>query len=190
MNGSGFYLSGSWSPSESEIRRTNWNKTTEGYLVITAGKILRQISGQKTNALLGILPNGSFKYYESNPYTDVINDGVKDTITFGPLLINDGKSYKQQVGSERHDTSSSKRKALACIGQMDSNNFVIITTRVYSTYKNARELGLQLGCKLLYNVDGGGSTSLWFRNGSTGTGTAVYGGGRQVGDAIYFTTLK
>ena len=164
--------------------------TTEGYLVITAGKILRQINGKKTNALLGILPNGSFKYYESSPYTDVINDGVQDTITFGPLLINNKQSYKQQVGSPRQNPELSKKKNLACIGQMDTNNFIIITTRVKSTYKKARQLGLKLGCDLLYNIDGGGSTSLWFRNGNTGKGTAVFGGGRPVGDAIYFTTLK
>lgn len=140
--------------------------------------------------MLGILPNGSFKYYEASPYTDVFSDGVQDTITFGPLLIKDGKSYKQQVGSERQNSSLNRNKKLACIGQIDSNNFVIITARVNTTYKKAKQLGLQLGCDLLYNVDGGGSTSLWFRKGSTGKGTAVSGCGRAVGDAIYFSTLN
>jgi len=190
-NGSGFYKSGSWEPSQSAIKKTSWNKTTEGYLVISNGEIRRQISGQQCNALLGILPNGSLKYYENNPYNDVINDGVRNTFTFGPLLVKDGKAYRQAVGSPRRGYSSSAA-SLTTIGQIDANNFIIIETAGSSTAKLSEiaDFGIKLGCNLLYNLDGGGSSSLWFRNGTTGNGTQVKSSSRGVGDTLYFISLK
>lgn len=187
-NGSGFYKSGSWTPRESAIKKTSWNKTTEGYLVISGGTVRREIKGKSCNALLGILPNGSLKYYENNPYTDVKNDGVQDTFTFGPLLIKDGKKYRQIVGSPRQSYTGSAAKRTT-IGQIDENNFVIITTASTAKLTQLTDFGLSLHCQLLYNLDGGGSTTLWFRKGGSGKGTQVKSSTRGVGDALYFTTL-
>lgn len=188
-NGSGFYKSGAWSPSQSEIKKTSWDKTTEGYLVISNGEIRRMIAGQSCNALLGILPNGSFKYYENNSYNDVINDGVKDTFTFGPLLIKDGVAYKQKVGTPRKAYTGNPRQATV-VGQIDENNFILITPKSTAALNNITSFGLKMGCKFLYNMDGGGSSTLWFRNGITGNGVQVRKSDRKVGDALYFVSLK
>ena len=51
-----------------------------------------------------------------------------NTFTFGPMLVKDGKVYKQVLGSPRRGYNSSAAK-LTTVGQIDSNNFVIITTR-------------------------------------------------------------
>lgn len=186
-NGSGFYLKNHYSPSQSAIKKTNWNKTTEGYLVISNGKVLRKISGQKTNYLLGILPNGSFKYYEKEPYTKVIDeDKVRDTFTFGPLMIKDGKKYVQS-GSPRQRYSGYDAKRTT-VGQVDENNFIIITAHGNSNLNDMTSIGLKLDCKLLFNLDGGGSTSLWFRNGRSGKGTQVKSSSRAVGDALCFVS--
>ncbi len=183
-----FTRSGSWTPKESLIKKTSWDKTTEGYLVISNGKIRRKVNGKQCNALLGILPNGSLKYYENDSYKTVINDGVKNTFTFGPLLIKDGKSYTQKVGSPRQSYSGSAAKRTA-IGQIDENNFVIITTASTAKLSEIRNLGLSIGCKTLYNLDGGGSTTLWFRNAKKGKGTQIKSSSRGVGDTLYFTSL-
>ena len=188
-NGSGFYLKGSWEPGSAAIKKTSWNKTTEGNLVITNGTILRQLSGLKTNALLGILPSGGFKYYEANAYKDVINDGVKNTFTFGPMLIYNGKNYKQQTGSPRFSSMTSKAHR-CCIGQIDENNYVILSTKVISSLNECAAMGKKLDCQMLYNLDGGGSTTLWFRKATSGTGKELKTTGRSVGDALYFTTQK
>lgn len=188
-NGSGFYLSGSWSPRESEIKNTSWNKTTEGYLVITDGQTKRKITGKQCNSLLGILPSGSLKYYENNPYEDVINDSVENTFTFGPLLVKDGKAYAQEIGKPRRGYTDSAA-SLTTIGQIDANNFVIISTRTSAKLTTIANFGVKLGCNLLYNFDGGGSSSLWFRNGTTGNGAFVKNSSRPVGDALYFVSLN
>ena len=188
-NGSGFYKSGSWSPSQSEIKKTKWDKTTEGYLVLTNGEVRREIAGQKTNALLGILPSGGFKYYEASPYDEVKNDGVRDTFTFGPMLVYNGQAYKQQVGKPRR-TDVNNPKYLTAVGQIDSNNYVIIAAKSKSTLNNAGKLGIKLDCKMLFNLDGGGSSTMWFRNGTSGNGEHIKASSRQVGDALYFTSTK
>lgn len=189
-NGSGFFLKGAWEPgSKSPIRSTAWNKTTEGYLVITGGKILRQLEGQKTNALLGILPGGGFKYYESNAYSDVTGDGVQDTYTFGPMLVYEGKAYKQNTGSPRFSNMTAKAYR-CCVGQVDSNNFIILSTKNQSSLNECASMGLKLDCNMLYNMDGGGSTTLWFRAGTSGNGKQIRETKRAVGDALYFTSLK
>ena len=187
-NASGFYLKGSWTPKEDEIKKTPWNKTTEGFLVITNGVIRREIENKNCNALLGVLPNGSLKYYENNPYSDVHNDGVKNTFTFGPLLIKDGQPYKQVIGSPRQSYAGSGMRTT--IGQIDSNNYVIITTKSKATLNEIATLGVRLGCQILYNLDGGGSTTLWFRGKLTGNGTQVMKSGRAVADALCFVSLE
>lgn len=188
-NGSGFYKSGSWSPSQAEIKKTKWDKTTEGYLVMTNGEVRREIAGQKTNALLGILPSGGFKYYENSPYDDVKNDGVKNTFTFGPMLVYDGKAYTQKVGKPRRSDVNNP-KYLTAIGQIDANNYVIIAAKSQSTLNNAAKLGIELDCKMLYNLDGGGSSTVWFRNSTSGKGEHIKASSRAVGDALYFTSGK
>ncbi len=162
--------------------------TSEGYLVISNGVTRREVKGQRCNCLLGILPNGSFKYYENNPYSDVYNDGVKDSFTFGPLLIKDGKKYTQKVGSPRHGYSTSAVRT--AVGQVDENNFIIIATQGSAKLSTLASFGLKLDCNLLFNLDGGGSTSLWFRGKTSGAGKKVKGCSRKVADALYFTSLN
>ena len=152
------------------------------------GIIRRKINGQKCNALLGILPSGKLKYYENNKYSDVINDGVKDTFTFGPTLIKDGKKYTQAVGKPRQSYNGSAAKRTA-IGQIDENNYVIIVTASAAKLTEMANFGLTLDCNFLYNLDGGGSSTLWFRNAKSGKGTQVKSSSRGVGDALYFTSL-
>ncbi len=161
--------------------------TTEGYLVISNGVTRRKVKGQKCNSLLGILPDGSFKYYESNPYSDVYNDGVKDSFTFGPLIIKNGKKYTQKKGSRK---SYSTRRYATLVGQVDENNYIIITAKGTTTLYNLQNVGMLFNCKLLFNMDGGGSSSLWFRGKTSGAGKKVKGCSRKVADALYFTSLN
>jgi exopolysaccharide biosynthesis protein len=156
---------------------------------MTNGEIRRAIEGQKTNALLGILPSGGFKYYENSPYDEVKNDGVKNTFTFGPMLVYDGSAYTQKVGKPRRSDVNNP-KYLTAIGQIDSNNYVIIAAKSTSTLNNAAKLGVKLDCKMLYNLDGGGSSTMWFRGDTSGKGKMIKSSSRPVGDALYFTSGK
>ena len=189
-NGSGFYKKGSWEPgSKSPIRKLAWDLTTEGHLVITDGNILRQIEGYKTNALIGILPSGGFKYYEASNYSDVIGDGVKNTFTFGPMLIYNKDGYKQSEGTPRFGDMTSKHYR-CCLGQIDSNNYIILSSKAEVSLNQCATMGKKLDCNMLYNLDGGGSTTLWFRDKTSGEGELVRNSSRPVGDAVYFTSGK
>lgn len=173
-NGSGFYKKGTWDPvaDDKALKGTDYNMTTEGYLVISNGVIRRAIEGQKCNAILGILPNGSLKYYNSS-YQSVIDDGVQNTFAFGPLLVSDG----ELIGTG--DTRVAQRIGF---GQLDANNFVIIN--YYGTLTQLGQIGRNLGCKIFYNLDGGGSSCLWVK------GESIKNSTREVADALCFVTLN
>ena len=188
INGSGFYVPGSWEPDSviKKLGKSKWKYTTEGYLVIYNGKVLRKISGKKCNAILGILKNGSLKYYENNSYNDPINDGVYNTINFGPLMIKNGKAYKQRSGKVRMGYTSTNQRT--CFGQVDSNNYIFIVGK--KSLNQLASLGLKLHCNTLYNCDGGGSSSMWFRGKKSGNGSYVKSSSRRIEDVIYFKSLS
>ena len=73
---------------------------------------------------------------------------------------------------------------------LDSNNFVIITTATTAKLDEMAKFGLKLDCVTLYNLDGGGSTSLWFRGALSGKGTQVQSSSRSVADALYFVSTE
>lgn len=190
-NASGFltasFKAGSSADPRKLIRKTSYYYTTEGYIVLTGGEVRRNLGN--SNATIGILPNGSFKYYEYNSYEEIKADGVLDTFTFGPLILKDGKDYKQKVGSLRKNFTQIRYQSI--IGQVDENNFIILTAKSKKSLNQAAKIGKKLDCKFLYNFDGGGSASLWFRKGTSGKGALVNksGNGRSVADALCFVTI-
>lgn len=74
--------------------------------------------------------------------------------------------------------------------QIDKNNFVFITD-IYSIFRNEfsyQELGnyiLSLDCKIGFNLDGRGSTSLIFKDKNKSSQTLT-GSTREITDIIYF----
>ena len=164
------------------------DKTATGNLIITNGKVLRpktNVEKVKDKISLGMLQNGSFKYYETFTYADITRDGVKNSFRFGPILINNGVAVNGAPG--QRPNQDAYRNA---IGQMDENNYVILTARKTMRTKAVQNFGLKLGCKLLYNLDGGGSTALWFRGKASGKGKLVRSSDRGAPDTIYFVTAK
>ena len=155
-----------------------------GNIIITEGVIKRQWENKTADVILGMLKNGTFKYYRSSPYSDLINDGVKNTFKFGPILIENGKASSK---SEPHQRPNQKAER-TCIGQMDSNNYIILSTKGEEKTDAAQALGLKLGANFLYNADGGGSTTLWFREKTSGKGTQIKSSGRKLPDTLYFVT--
>ena len=155
-----------------------------GNIIITNGVIKRQLANKTADVILGMLQNGSFKYYRSSPYSDLINDGIKNTFKFGPILIENGTASSKDEPHQRPNQKADR----CCIGQVDENNFVILSTKKEAKTDAAQKLGLKLGCTFLYNADGGGSTTLWFRNKKSGKGTQVKSSGRKLPDTLYFVT--
>ena len=188
-NGGGFMRANNWEPAENSLYKTlnlKWDKTSSGNLVLTNGKTMRALKNAsgaelKTNGQVGILPNGSLKFYTGTTYKNVIDDGVKNTFTFtGYMLINNGV-----INSNCDSINKAIRN---CVGQIDANNYVILTSYTNETIKRMAEVGKKVGCQYLYNFDGGGSTTLWMKN--LVAYHPKYGEIRPVANALYFTTTK
>ena len=190
-NGSGFNLAGSWEGQKKY--GGNWDRTPTGHVIITNGVLRRNRSEvNETEKLLGILDDGTLQLFSgkcSTLYDTLVKAGVVNTIHFdSKLLISD------YVPSYDGKTDAAPRTAF---GQIDKNNYVIINVNArriqgeewkYQTRDQITQLGMKLGCKTLYNCDGGGSSQLWF----VGHGTVFHGqsdgvGIRPVSDAILFT---
>lgn len=194
-NGSGFLSSSFKANSSSDsgglIRKYDKNSyynTTEGYIVISNGQVRRNYG--VTNVMLGILPNGSFKYYEKSTYAQVKADGIRDSFTFGPLMLKDGKKYSQKNWKLRKSFSESRK--VTWVGQVDENNFIIISSKSgkTATLNQGVKVGQKYECKLLFNFDGGGSSTLWYRGKTSGKGEQLKSSSRSVADALYFKSLK
>ena len=194
-NGSGFCYEGWWEPSATDVRRlTNveWNMVPSGNLIITNGKVLRTLkdtkgANLKTSGQVGILPNGSLKFYYGTTYETAINDGVQNTFTFSSFyLIQDGK---KNANIRNYKVENRPR---TCVGQIDSNNYVLLTCHSEFggvSIEQMANLGLALKCDKLYNFDGGGSSTLWIKN-LTYEVSDLRAIARPVADSLYFTTTN
>ncbi|MBR0374361.1 MAG: phosphodiester glycosidase family protein [Mogibacterium sp.] len=118
--------------------------------------------------------------------------GAVQIYSFGPGLVVDGEvavSYGEEVGQ------SMRSNPRTAIGMIDETHYVFVV----SDGRTSASAGLDLydlaclmqdlGCKTAYNLDGGGSTTMWFNgrivNNPTG-GHAGHGSSeRSVSDIVY-----
>ena len=74
--------------------------------------------------------------------------------------------------------------------QIDKNNFVLITNNssnrsIGFTFYDLANYMVTLGCTTGFNLDGGGSTTLLFKDSSSNI-NVLYGNNRKVADILYF----
>ncbi|MBQ9854211.1 MAG: DUF5011 domain-containing protein [Bacilli bacterium] len=194
INGSGFVKSGVWDTGLANSNK-GWNLTSVSPIVIVDGVTLRDFAGAKIPSykytVYGFKKDGYFGYYKYSQGTNsqfninvsnqIKSDGVKNTWAFSPLLVWDGKSVT-------NDTSKNIRNAIC---QIDKNNFLIFTD-IYNNARNGfsfKELAntmISYGCKYGFNLDGGGSTSLVFKDKNSTSGKVITGNTRAIADILYF----
>lgn len=162
-----------------------------GY-VIRNGVMYRDTASDKSQQDLVIDDKGDFSIIDESNVTanDLISQGAQQVLSFGPSLIEDSQitvSENEEVGQSM---SSNPRTA---IGQIDTNHYVIIVSEGrtddsegLSLYQLAEQFKT-LGAKTAYNLDGGGSSTLYF-NGKVinqTVGGSRGGNERSVSDIIY-----
>ncbi len=197
VNASGFYEKGAWFPRCSSTQYCDvYNRTTEGALTITDGKVVRNwyynsaVDRDRNHSVYGLLPNGKLMAWPKvNSYSEaerkalfeeIINSGVKNTFVFRPTILLDGKD----VGDMTMDIGKANRQIFC---QRNTNNFVFLTAPNTGSTRAARiEFLRKIGCTNAVNFDGGGSISMVFKP-ANGTLQAVVGNGRAVVDSAYFT---
>lgn len=144
-----------------------YGANSTGY-VIRNGIVYRDtVREDASNGDLAIYKDGSFKIiYENEISADqLIKDGVVNLLAFGPALVENGEivvNTKSEVGQSM---ASNPRTA---IGIIDENHYIIIVSdgrtsesQGLSLYEMA-EVMKSYGVKTAYNLDGGGSSTMYF----------------------------
>ena len=169
-----------------------YGANSTGY-VIRNGVVYRDtVRENSNNGDLAIYKDGSFKIiYEDQISADqLVKDGVVNLLAFGPALVENGEiavGKNQEVGQAM---ASNPRTA---IGIIDENHYIIVVSdgrtsesEGLSLYQLA-EVMKSYGVKTAYNLDGGGSSTLYFNgqviNKPTTGGNKI--SERAVSDIVY-----
>lgn len=169
-----------------------YGANTTGY-VIRNGVVYRDtVREDSSNGDLAIYKDGSFKIiYEDQVSADqLVKDGVVNLLAFGPSLVDNGEIVVDTNSEVGQSMSSNPRTA---IGIIDENHYIIIVSDGRTTeseglslYQMA-EIMKSYGVKTAYNLDGGGSSTLYFNgqviNKPTTNGNTI--SERSVSDIVY-----
>ncbi len=197
INGSGFYSLGSWEPSCSNSCKREYNKTTEGSLVISNGILLRNwyqdsyVDKSRNHATYAISKDGNLEvYYNYNKlaeserkklFDEIINKEYRNTWTFRPVIMMNGNVVESSILGTFLN-GKAKRNVLC---QIDRNNFVLFTSTGSHSINELKKVLTNAKCQTAVNLDGGGSTALLFKNKNENLQT-ISGGGRPIVDTLYF----
>ena len=144
-----------------------YGANSTGY-VIRNGVVYRNtVREDSSNGDLAIYKDGSFKIiYEDEISADqLVKDGVVNLLAFGPSLVENGDIIVDTNSEVGQSMSSNPRTA---IGIIDENHYIIVVSdgrtsesQGLSLYELA-EVMKSYGVKTAYNLDGGGSSTLYF----------------------------
>ena len=160
FNASGFYVQGAWNPPTAYYhnRSDSWYTMNEGIVVRNN---INDNAGHHSY-IIGIDYNGDLKIYDDvsskadreRVLSEIQKDKIKTTWSFYPPLAKDGKQIQSGIGN------SAKRQVIC---QVNSNNYMMMTVVGNKGINDATPILLQHGCKTVFNLDGGGSTSMFIK---------------------------
>ena len=169
-----------------------YGANSTGY-VIRNGVVYRDtVREDSSNGDLAIYKDGSFKviYEDQISAEQLVNDGVVNLLAFGPALVENGEIAVDTNTEVGQAMASNPRTA---IGIIDENHYIIVVSdgrtsesEGLSLYQLA-EVMKSYGAKTAYNLDGGGSSTLYFNghviNKPTTGGNKI--SERAVSDIVY-----
>ena len=169
-----------------------YGANSTGY-VIRNGVVYRDtVREDSSNGDLPIYKDGSFKviYEDQISAEQLVNDGVVNLLAFGPALVENGEIAVDTNTEVGQAMASNPRTA---IGIIDENHYIIVVSdgrtsesEGLSLYQLA-EVMKSYGAKTAYNLDGGGSSTLYFNgqviNKPTTGGNKI--SERAVSDIVY-----
>lgn len=166
----------------------------ENGILIRNGSIYRDTAARMGAALYS---DGSMKTYNESDTsaTELINSGVIDTFSFGPILVQNGIAITdfENVSIDNNIKGRSIQDAnpRTGIGMIEPNHYVFIVVDGRSTnYSRGMTLSefaqtfADLGCTEAYNLDGGGSSTMYF-NGRVVNNPLGKGEEREISDILY-----
>lgn len=169
-----------------------YGANSSGY-VIRNGVVYRDsVREDASNGDLAIYKDGSFKIiYENQISADqLVQDGVVNLLAFGPSLV---ENAEISVGINTEVGQAMASNPRTAIGIIDENHYIIVVSdgrtsesKGLSLYQMA-EVMKSYGVKTAYNLDGGGSSTLYFNdqviNKPTTGGSKI--SERAVSDIVY-----
>ena len=169
-----------------------YGANSTGY-VIRNGVVYRDtVRENSNNGDLAIYKDGSFKIiYEDQISADqLVKDGVVNLLAFGPALV---ENSEIAVGTNEEVGQAMASNPRTAIGIIDENHYIIVVSdgrtsesKGLSLYQMA-EVMKSYGVKMAYNLDGGGSSTLYFNgqviNKPTTGGNKI--SERSVSDIVY-----
>lgn len=159
-----------------------------GY-VIRNGVAYREVSDGED--ILVLYADGSMEVLDSDDVTvqQLLDQGAWQAWSFGPGLLSDGEVT---VGESTEVSRAMNSNPRTAIGQIEDNHYVFVVSdgrtdesKGLSLYELA-EFMQNLGCRTAYNLDGGGSSTMYF-NGSVINNPTTNGRikERAVSDIVY-----
>lgn len=113
---------------------------------------------------------------------DLLAAGVKDTYNFGPILIQNGEAQLPWAETEKYYPRTA-------VGMVKPNDYVLLVTDTGSynglNHWDMVNIFKSYGCTYAYNLDGGGSATLYF-NGKV-MNKLIGNTQRPCADFLYFT---
>lgn len=171
-----------------------YSNSNAGY-VIADGKTYRKTKRSGSQQDFALFANGSILSYLESEYTysqiSSMNNGCYQNWVFGPSLIENGAlvvTPKSEI--EGKNTAADPRTA---IGFVDSKHFFFLTTDINGTrgtgsgflLYDLANLLLGEGCTFAYNLDGGGSATMYVESEGGVVNDNTYGYERTLSDMVY-----
>lgn len=141
-------------------------------IIIRNGKIFRDIPARTG---LAFYSDGSMKIYDETKTTaeKLIKEGVTQTLSFGPALVEDSKAItglgKVEIDTNFGNHTIQGSNPRTGVGIISPNHYVFVVVDGRSSgYSKGMsldefsELFVNLGCTDAYNLDGGGSSTMYF----------------------------
>ncbi len=149
---------------------------------------------------LAFYKDGSMKVYNEKSTTGekLVSEGVWNTLSFGPALVED-RNVVSGISDFEVDTnfgnhSIQGNQPRTGVGIIDNNHFIFIVAdgrnKGYSsgvTMTAFAEIFKEYGCKTAYNIDGGGSSEMWFRGDVVNVPANKGGRERGTSDILYIS---
>ena len=139
----------------------------EGGYCIRNGVLYRTVGNTRKDVLC-IMPSGDFEFSHYNKATakQLLDRGTWQGFTFGPVLINDSKVVVEIDTEVDFCYVTNPRTAIGMVEPLHYF-FVVADGRTkkshgLSVYELA-DFMQRLGCTKAFNLDGGGSSTMWFR---------------------------
>lgn len=130
----------------------------------------------------------------SESQTDVdelLRNDIYHTFSFGPVLVVDGKAVDRATLKKKSAVPTSKNPRTA-IGQIEPLHYIAVVVDGRSNTSNGMTLSeladifVRRGCSIAYNLDGGGSSTLYFNGNVINNPTdGRKAGERKISDIIY-----